>query len=137
MQCESVPQFLLLLLSAQLCLHCRNLVIIVLSGLSCFPPLAPSVMTFLFQPADKSHSPISPLQAEKLISSSGALCHSPISPYIPPVFLKKQIVPSCAFILLFIYLFVFINPGISTLATEFRVVAWTVKLQCFPHCVCG
>lgn len=39
-----------------------------------FSPLAPSVMTFLFQPEQKSHSPFS-IVGWKLISSRGMSCH--------------------------------------------------------------
>lgn len=39
-----------------------------------FPPLAPSVMTFLFKPEQKSHSTFS-IVGWKLISSRGMSCH--------------------------------------------------------------
>lgn len=39
-----------------------------------FPPLAPSVMTFLLQPEQRSHSPFS-IVGWKLISSRGMSCH--------------------------------------------------------------
>lgn len=63
-----------------------------------FSPLAPSVMTFLFQPEQRRHSPFS-IVGWKLISSRGMSCHPlsfPSAVSSPSIFVWKQYI-SCAF----------------------------------------